>query len=72
MTTHQAVGDTTVTMDSDATTYLNVGDIIEFSTTGGATDFDDGEKYRVTAVASTQITIVQHPRGTGGLKRVVD
>ena len=66
-----AVGDTTVTMDSDATTYLNVGDIIEFSTTGGATDFDDGEKYRVTAVASTQITIVQHPRGTGGLKRVV-
>ena len=58
-------------MDSDATTYLNVGDIIEFSTTGGATDFDDGEKYRVTAVASTQITIVQHPRGTGGLKRVV-
>ena len=66
-----AVGDTTVTMDSDATSYLNVGDIIEFSTTGGATDFDDGEKYRVTAVASTQITIVQHPRGTGGLKRAV-
>ena len=66
-----AVGDTTVSMDSDATSYLNVGDIIEFSTTGGATDFDDGEKYRVTAVASTQITIVQHPRGTGGLKRAV-
>ena len=42
-------------MDSDATTYLNVGDIIEFSTTGGATDFDDGEKYRVTAVASIKL-----------------
>ena len=38
---------------SDATTYLNVGDIIEFSTTGGATDFDDGEKYRVTGVSAT-------------------
>ena len=66
-----AVGDTTVTMDSDATSYLNVGDIIEFSTTGGATDFTTGEKYRVTTVASTEIGIVQHPRGEGGLISVV-
>ena len=66
-----AVGDLTVTMDTDATSYLNVGDVIEFSTTGAATDFDDGEKYRVTSVASTSIGIVQHPRGAGGLKRVV-
>src|SRR5210317_2566519 len=66
-----AVGDLTVTVDSDATTYLNVGDIIEFSTTTGATDFDDGDQYRVTSVASTSIGIVQHPRGAGGLKRVV-
>jgi phage tail sheath protein FI len=66
-----AVGDTTVTMDSDATTYLNVGDIIEFSTTGATADFDDGDQYRVTSVASTSIGIVQHPRGAGGLKRAV-
>jgi len=66
-----AVGDLTVTVDSDATTYLNVGDIIEFSTTGGSTDFDDGDQYRVTSVASTSIGIVQHPRGAGGLKRAV-
>ena len=66
-----AVGDLTVTMDTDATSYLNVGDVIEFSTTGEGTDFDDGDKYRVTSVASTSIGIVQHPRGAGGLKRVV-
>ena len=60
-----------MTVDSDATTYLNVGDIIEFSTTGAATDFDDGDQYRVTSVASTSIGIVQHPRGAGGLKRAV-
>jgi hypothetical protein len=66
-----AVGDTTVTMDSDATTYLNVGDIVSFSTTAAGTDFDDGEQYRVTSTASTSIGIVQHPRGAGGLKRAV-
>ena len=66
-----AVGDTTVTMDSDATSYLNVGDIIQFSTTAAGTDFDDGDFYRLTAVASTSITLVQHPRGSGGLKRAV-
>tara|TARA_R100000951_G_scaffold53088_1_gene44759 strand:- start:4 stop:1944 length:1941 start_codon:yes stop_codon:yes gene_type:complete len=66
-----AVGDTTVTMDSDATAYLNVGDVVSFSTTAAGTDFDDGEQYRLTAVAATSITLVQHPRGSGGLKRVV-
>jgi hypothetical protein len=66
-----AVGDTTVTMDSDATSYLNVGDIIQFSTSAAGTDFDDGDFYRLTAVAATSITLVQHPRGSGGLKRAV-
>ena len=66
-----AVGDTTVTMDTDATSYLNVGDIIQFSTTAAGTDFDDGDFYRLTAVAATSITLVQHPRGSGGLKRAV-
>ena len=66
-----AVGDTTVTMDSDATTYLNVGDIVQFSTTAAGVDFDDGDFYRLTAVAATSITLVQHPRGAGGLKRAV-
>ena len=32
-----SVGDTSITVDTDATNYLNVGDIIEFSTTGGGT-----------------------------------
>src|SRR5210317_1658053 len=68
-----AVGATSVTVDTDATSYLNVGDIVEFSTTGGGTDFTTGEKYRVTSVASTSIGIVQHPRGEGGLiSAVVD
>ena len=62
-----AVGDTTITVDSDATSYLNVGDIIEFSTTAAGVDFTTGEKYRVTNLTSTVVTIVQHPRGEGGL-----
>jgi len=70
-----AVGDTTVTVDDIdlASNVINVGDIIEFSTTADAVDFDDGDQYRVTAVnTSTNVmTIVQHPRGAGGLKRVV-
>ena len=66
-----AVGDTSVTVDTDATTYLNVGDIIQFSTTASGTDFDDGDFYRLTAVGATTLTIVQHPRGAGGLKRAV-
>ena len=66
-----AVGDTSVTVDTDATTYLNVGDVIQFSTTASGTDFDDGDFYRLTAVAATTLTIVQHPRGSGGLKRAL-
>ena len=62
-----AVGDTTITVDSDATSYLNVGDIIEFSSTASGVDFTTGEKYRVTGLTSTEVTIVQHPRGEGGL-----
>ena len=68
-----SVGDTTITVDSDATAYLNVGDIIEFSQTGSGVDFTSGEKYRVTNLTSTVVTIVQHPRGAGGLiSAVVD
>jgi phage tail sheath protein FI len=66
-----AVGDTSITMDSDATTYLNVGDIIEFSTTGAGVDFTSGEKYRLTAVAATSISLVQHPRGSGGVQTAI-
>jgi phage tail sheath protein FI len=62
-----AIGATSVTVDSDATSYLNVGDIVEFSSTAATADFTSGEKYRVTSVASTSIGIVQHPRGAGGL-----
>ena len=68
-----AVGDTTITVDSDATSYLNVGDVIEFSSTASGVDFTTGEKYRVTGLTSTVVTIVQHPRGEGGLiSAVVD
>ena len=68
-----AVGDTTITVDSDATSYLNIGDIIEFSQTASGVDFTTGEKYRVTGLTSTVVTIVQHPRGEGGLiSAVVD
>jgi len=71
-----AVGDTTVTIDDAdlADNVVNVGDIVQFSTTADATDFDDGDFYRITAVntSTNVITIVQHPRGAGGLKRVVD
>ena len=69
--TDVAVGDTSITMDSDATTYLNVGDIIEFSTTAAGVDFTSGEKYRLTAVAATSITLVQHPRGAGGVQTAI-
>jgi phage tail sheath protein FI len=62
-----SVGDTTVTVTSG--TGINVGDILSFSTTAATNDYDDGEQYRVTGVSTNDITIVQHPRGTGGLKR---
>jgi len=62
-----AVGDTSITVDSDATSYLNIGDIIEFSSTASGVDFTTGEKYRITNLTATAVTIVQHPRGEGGL-----
>ena len=64
-----AVGDTTVTVDDG--TDFNVGDIISFSTTAETADFDDGQEYRITNIATNDLTIVQHPRGSGGLTRVV-
>ena len=64
-----AVGDTTVVVT--ASTNLNVGDIINFSTTAATNDYDDGHDYRVTAIASTTVTIVRHPSGEGGLQRTL-
>ncbi len=68
--TSVAVGDTTIIVD-DASAF-NVGDIIEFSATTAATDFD-GQLYRVTAIdtGTNTLTFVQSPRGSGGLTRVV-
>jgi len=64
-----AVGDTTI--DVDDGTHFNVGDIVNFSTTATTEDFDDGEEYRVTGISTNTLTIVQHPRGSGGLKRII-
>jgi len=66
-----AVGDTIVT--TDESDVFNVGDIIQFSTTASADDYDDGDFYRVTAIAASGETLefVQHPRGAGGLKRAI-
>lgn len=63
------VGDTTIAVDEGSD--FNVGDIIQFSTTAATEDFDDGDSYRVTAINSETLTFVQHPRGAGGLKRVI-
>ena len=59
-----AVADTTITLT--ATTNINVGDIVEFSTSAAGSDYD-GYKYRVTAVSSPDITIVRADSGQGGL-----
>ncbi len=64
-----AVGDTTITVTAGAN--LNVGDVISISTTAATNDYDDGEQYRVTAISTNDLTIVQHPRGSGGLKRTI-
>ena len=64
-----AIGDTTI--DVDDGTDFNVGDIVAFSTTAATADFDDGEEYRITNISTNELTIVQHPRGAGGLKKVV-
>jgi phage tail sheath protein FI len=63
------IGDTTI--DVDDGTDFNVGDIVAFSTTAATADFDDGEEYRITSISTNELTIVQHPRGAGGLKKVV-
>lgn len=60
-----AVGDTTITLTS--TSDIHVGDIVEFSTTSGGSDFDSGYTYRVTAISSPNITIVRESTSTGGL-----
>ena len=67
--TTNAVGNLTIAVDEGS--VFNVGDIIQFSTTAGTEDFDDGDFYRITAITSETLTIVQHPRGSGGLKRVI-
>ena len=67
--TTNAVGNTTINVDEGSD--FNVGDIIQFSTTAATNDFDDGDFYRITAISSETLTIVQHPRGAGGLKRVI-
>ena len=64
-----AVGDTTIDVDDGAD--FNVGDILNFSTTASTEDFDDGEEYRITGISTNTLTFVQHPRGSGGLKRIV-
>lgn len=66
-----SVGDTTVVLTSS--TGINVGDIINFSTTAATSDYDDGHEYRVTAnnTGTNTITIVRHPSGTGGLQRTL-
>ena len=67
--TANAVGNTTIAVDEGSD--FNVGDIIQFSTSASTEDFDDGDFYRITAISSETLTFVQHPRGSGGLKRVV-
>jgi phage tail sheath protein FI len=68
--TTNVVGDTSVAVDDNSA--FNVGDIIQFSTTADTSDFDDGDFYRITSLdAGESISFVQHPRGAGGLKRVV-
>ena len=67
--TTNEIGNTTIAVDEGSN--FNVGDIIQFSTSASTEDFDDGEFYRITAISSETLTIVQHPRGSGGLKRVI-
>ena len=57
-----AVGDTTITVDTGG--HLNVGDIINFGEVGGY-------EYRITAIATNDVTFVRHPSGTGGLHTAV-
>ena len=57
-----AVGDTTITVSDGSA--LNVGDIINFGEAGGY-------EYRITAIATDDVTFVRHPSGTGGLHTAV-
>jgi len=57
-----AIGDTTITVDTGG--HLNVGDIINFGEVGGY-------EYRITAIATNDVTFVRHPSGTGGLHTAV-
>ena len=60
-----AVGDTTITVDDVdlASNVINVGDIIQFSSTAATTDFDDGEFLQSNGVntGTNVVTFVQHP-----------
>ena len=60
--TDSAVGDTSIVVQS--TTGFSVGDIINFSETGGF-------EYRVTNISGQTITFVRHPSGVGGLHTAV-
>ena len=64
-----AVGDTTIVVT--AGNELVVGDIISFSTTAGQDDYDDGHQYRITAIDTHTLTIVQKESGTGGLQTTI-
>ena len=59
------VADTTITLTS--VSNINVGDILEFSTTAAGSDYD-GYKYRVTVIASLLVTLVRADTGQGGLQ----
>jgi len=62
-----SVGHTTVTLTSG--TGFAVGDIVEFSTSAGGTDYD-GRKYKITAVNTNDITFVRADTLQGGLHQV--
>jgi len=62
-----SVGHTTVTLTSG--TGFAVGDIVEFSTSSGGTDYD-GRKYKITNVATNDITFVRADTLQGGLHQV--
>ena len=64
-----AVGDTTIVVTAGG--ELVVGDIISFSTTAGQNDYDDGHQYRITAIDTHTLTIVQKESGTGGLQTTI-
>ena len=62
-----SVGHTTVTLTSG--TGFAVGDIVEFSTSAGGTDYD-GRKYKITGVSTNDITFVRADTLQGGLHQV--